>query len=51
MTARTSIVDGRARDPEYSAQYWEVYDRRRRLHRLLDFAGTELNELGRADRI
>jgi hypothetical protein len=45
------IVDGRVRDPEYSVQYWEVYDRRRRLHRLLDFAGTELNELGRADRI
>jgi hypothetical protein len=45
------IVDGRVRDPEYSVQYWEVFDRRRRLHRLLDFAGTELNELDRADRI
>lgn len=45
------ILDGRARDPQYSVQYWEVYDRRRRLHRLQDFAGTELNELGRADRI
>ncbi len=45
------IVDGRVRDSEYSVQYWEVYDRRRRLHRLLDFAGTELNELARADRI
>src|SRR3546814_9541391 len=45
------IIDGRARDPDYGTQYWEVYDRRRRLHRLLDFAGTELNDLGRPDRI
>lgn len=45
------IVDGRARDTEYSPQYWEVYDRRRRLHRLTDFAATELSEIGRADRI
>lgn len=45
------IIDGRARDPEYGVQYWEVYDRRRRMHRLLDFAGTELNQLDRADRI
>src|SRR3546814_3116340 len=36
---------------DYGTQYWEVYDRRRRLHRLLDFAGTELNDLGRPDRI
>src|SRR3546814_16266192 len=45
------IIDGRARDPDYGTQYWEVYDRRRRLHRLLDFAGTELNDIGRPDRI
>jgi serine/threonine protein kinase len=45
------IVDGRTRDPDYSVQYWEVYDRRRRLHRLLDFAGTELSDLGRSDRM
>src|SRR3546814_15041856 len=24
------IIDGRARDPDYGTQYWEVYDRRRR---------------------
>lgn len=45
------IIDGRVRDPDYGTQYWEVYDRRRRLHRLLDFAGTELNDLGRPERI
>lgn len=45
------IVDSRARDPDYGPQYWEVYDRRRRLHRLLDAAGTDLAEASRGDRI
>ncbi len=45
------IVDSRARDPDYGPQYWEVYDRRSRLHRLLDVAGTDLAEATRGDRI
>ncbi len=45
------IVDGKTRDPNFGVRYWEVYDRRRRLHRLTDFASTELADLGRSDRI
>lgn len=45
------IIDGKTRDPSFGVRYWEVYDRRRRLHRLTDFAGTELPELSRIDRI
>ena len=45
------IVDSKTRDPDFGVRYWEVYDRRRRLHRLTDFANTELADLGRADRI
>ena len=39
------IIDGRTRDPNFGPAYWEVFDRRRRLHRLMDFAGTELADL------
>jgi hypothetical protein len=45
------IVDSKTRDPNFGVRYWEVYDRRRRLHRLTDFANTELVDLSRADRI
>lgn len=45
------IVDGRTRDPNFGPGYWEVFDRRRRLHRLMDFSGTELVDLTRGDRI
>ncbi|WP_341631181.1 AAA domain-containing protein [Sphingomonas agri] len=45
------IIGGRTRDPNLSVRYWEVFDRKRRLLRLMDFAGTELSELTRADRV
>lgn len=45
------IINGRTRDPNFGPAYWEVFDRRRRLHRLMDFAGTELADLSRSDRI
>lgn len=45
------IIDGKTRDPNFGVRYWEVYDRRRRLYRLADFAGTELPDLSRIDRI
>lgn len=45
------IVDGKTRDPDFGVRYWEVYDRRRRLHRLTDFASAELADLSRFDRI
>ncbi len=45
------IIDGKARDPNFGVRYWEVYDRRRRLHRFTDFANTELPDLSRIDRI
>ncbi|NNU40590.1 AAA family ATPase [Rhizobium sophorae] len=45
------IIDGKTRDPNFGVRYWEVFERRRRLQRLADFAGTELSELSRSDRI
>ncbi|EAT08892.1 Superfamily I DNA and RNA helicase and helicase subunit [Sphingomonas sp. SKA58] len=45
------LVDGKVRDPEFGVRYWEVYDRRRRLLRLNDFATNELSDLSRSDRI
>lgn len=45
------IIDCKTRDPNFGVRYWEVYDRRRRLHRLADFASTELADLSRVDRI
>ena len=45
------IVDGKTRDPNFGTRFWEVYDRRRRLHRLSDFVSTELTDLSRIDRI
>jgi len=41
-TCGHALLRQRAEDPERSAQYWEVYERRRRLRRLADFCGTEL---------
>ena len=45
------IIAGKTRDPSFGVRYWEIYDRRRRLHRLTDFANSELMDLSRADRI
>ncbi|ESX57009.1 AAA domain-containing protein [Mesorhizobium sp. C416B] len=45
------IVGGKTRDPTFGVRYWEVYDRRRRLHRLTDFGSSELADLSRVDRI
>jgi serine/threonine protein kinase len=45
------IVDSKTRDPNFGVRYWEVYDRRRRLHRLTDFASSELADLSRIERI
>lgn len=45
------ILNSRTRDPSLGVNYWEVFDRRRRLLRLVDFAATELKELGKADRL
>ncbi len=45
------IIDGKTRDPNFGVRYWEIYERRRRLHRLADFAGAELGDLSRSDRI
>lgn len=45
------LINGKTRDPNFGVRYWEVYERRRRLHRLTDFASTELADLSRVDRI
>lgn len=45
------IIDGKTRDPNFSPAYWEVFDRRRRLYRLMDFVGTDLAELTREERV
>lgn len=45
------IVDFKTRDPNFGVRYWEIYDRRRRLHRLSDLSSTELTDLNRIDRI
>lgn len=45
------LIGGKVRDPDFGVRFWEIYDRRRRLHRLNDFASSELSDLSRADRI
>ncbi|KQN24030.1 hypothetical protein ASF00_17665 [Sphingomonas sp. Leaf34] len=45
------VLGGRGRDSDYGVAYWEIYDRRRRLARLTDFAQTELRELGKQERL
>ncbi|TXC71344.1 hypothetical protein FSB78_10620 [Sphingomonas ginsenosidivorax] len=45
------ILDGRMRDPDFGVGYWEIYDRRRRLTRLMDFAAVDLKEVCKSDRI
>lgn len=47
----TVLVGGKTRDPNFSPSYWEVFERKRRLHRLMDFAGTELVDLDRDGRL
>jgi serine/threonine protein kinase len=45
------ILVPKAADPEHSVNYWEVYDRRRRLKRLRDFIATEGGKLSDQDRL
>lgn len=45
------IIDSKTHDPNFGVRYWEVYDRRRRLHRFTDFVGAELMDISRIDRI
>ena len=39
-----NLLTPRIDDPELGVYYWEIYDRRRRLKRLSDFASTETNQ-------
>nr|WP_247710953.1 AAA domain-containing protein [Qipengyuania aestuarii] len=45
------LVETRTRDPDFGPAYWEVFERRRRLHRLVEFASTELSDLTREERL
>ena len=45
------LVETRTRDPEFGPSYWEVFERRRRLHRLIEFVGGELADLSRDERL
>ncbi|MBN9497231.1 MAG: AAA family ATPase [Alphaproteobacteria bacterium] len=45
------ILIPKSADPNQSASYWEVYDRRRRLKRLHDFVASEGPNLSSHDRI
>lgn len=38
-------------DPDRGIRYWEIFERRKQLHRLSDFLGNGLAELGRNERI
>jgi serine/threonine protein kinase len=46
-----AILQPKAEDPERGVSYWEVYDRRRRMKRLSDFASTEHGGLSREERL
>jgi serine/threonine protein kinase len=46
-----SLLTPRIDDPELGVNYWEIYDRRRRLKRLSEFALTETPQLSPAERI
>jgi hypothetical protein len=46
-----SLLTPRIEDPHLSFNYWEIYDRRRRLKRLSDFALTETPQLSPSERI
>jgi AAA domain len=45
------ILVPKAADPNQSVNYWEIYDRRRRLKRLCDFIASEGGNLSIQDRI
>ncbi|WP_238123135.1 MULTISPECIES: AAA domain-containing protein [unclassified Xanthobacter] len=45
------ILVPKAADPNQSVNYWEVYDRRRRLKRLRDFVSSEAANLSPQDRV
>lgn len=46
-----AILQPKAEDPDRGVSHWEVYDRRRRMKRLVDFATTETAELHRDGKI
>lgn len=46
-----AILQPKAEDPDRGVSHWEVYDRRRRMKRLIDFAATETAELSRDGKI
>ncbi|RWJ74639.1 MAG: hypothetical protein EOR35_31275 [Mesorhizobium sp.] len=45
------LLTPKLEEPERSVRYWEVYDRRRRMLRLSDFAASEASALSPPDRI
>lgn len=46
-----AILKQRAEDQERGTQYWEVYERRRRMRRLSDFCDIELSRLTAQERL
>lgn len=46
-----AILSPKAQDPERGVGYWEIYDRRKRMKRLADFAATEVPGLSRDTKI
>jgi hypothetical protein len=47
----SSLLPPKLHDSEQSVSYWEIYDRRRRMRRLSDFASTEGGSLRPSQRI
>lgn len=45
----SAVLQPRAGDAEYGVEYWEVFDRRRKLERLADLAVNELSDEARLD--
>lgn len=46
-----TLLTPRIDDPQLSVSYWEIYDRRKKLKRLSDFALTETLQLSAAERV
>jgi len=46
-----AVFRPKVEDPERGVSYWEVFDRRRRMKRLLDFEATELPKLTPKERV
>lgn len=47
----TAVLHSRASDPDKGVAYWEVYERRRTLKRLYDFAVTDAKEMTREQKL